>query len=82
MVAIFKAEQVVVDDAIPTEVPFAISGPAAISGTGSFDVLMWNGVGYSLVETVDVPSLIASQGRYAVTSTSQITVVVTPIGRN
>ena len=82
MTAIVKGEQVIVDAAIPTAVPFVINGPAKIAGTGAFDVLAWNGVDYATVAETGITSgFIASAGKYAVTAAGSVTVVVTPRGR-
>jgi hypothetical protein len=79
---IVKREQIVVDNAIPTEVSFAITSPAKIAGTGSFDLLAWNGVSFAALETVIIPSFIASAGDYAVTAGGDVTITVTPVGRS
>jgi hypothetical protein len=81
MTTIIKPNQVLVDNATPTATPFSCSGPFMIAGTGSFDLLAWTGVAYAVVDTVIVPSFVASGGNYALTAGGAVTITASPRGR-
>ena len=81
MTAVIKFEQVILDNDVAAEVPFAITGPAKIAGTGTFELLAWNGVSYVTMGDITEPSYIASAGKYAVTAAGATTITVTPKGR-
>jgi hypothetical protein len=80
-VTLIKQNQTLVDNAIPTAVAFVANAPFMIAGTGSFDLLAWNGVAYAVVDTVIIPSFVASAGKYALTAIGAVTITASPRGR-
>lgn len=76
---IVKFEQKVLDNETATEKPFAVSAPFKIAGDVTFELLAWNGVGYTTMGSVTEPSYVASAGKYAITG-GPGTVTVTPYG--
>ena len=81
MSAVIMQEQVIVDNATPTDEEFFCTGPFKIASTGAFTLKTWNGAAYmdALGEVIISPKFVACGGKYAVSAAGAVTISITPL---
>ena len=81
MGAVYKQEQVIVDNAIPSDVEFYCPTPFKIASSGDYTLKTWNGVAFvdCVGEVITVPKFVAAGGRYAISAVGAVTVAVSPL---